>query len=147
MEIIIGTIIIAVFFGISLYFIIGYIQYIRKSKESEKWNCVKGKIIKSEIEPTIDGDVPSLRFNILYEYYVNNEKYTSDRLFYQPFDHNIDYTKKYTVGKIINVYYNPNNLLESVVEKGIKTGVHDILINGVILLIIVIVSLLIFFKL
>lgn len=99
----------------SVYFLVLFRVYLKKSKQLVHWPSVTGTVIKSLYESSLEVDTDY--FSIKYEYNVSNKKYLSDRLFFSKHYYEPrDYRKKYPVGSSVIVYYNPNKPKESVLD-------------------------------
>jgi hypothetical protein len=118
--------------GLSAFFmfkvLIMYFSFLAKGKRSKKWLKTNGIVIKSEIEIVMNGDVLDSNFSIIYEFYHNDMKYCCDKIFFKTFDDDYkNYKKKYPLNKIVNVYFNPENPTDAVLEPGIPQKVHLLL--------------------
>lgn len=97
----------------------------------------EGVVIESRIESIMNGDAVDYTYNVKYRYHIEGKEYLSDRLFFKTYDFSAErYDKKYPVDKKVIVYYNPNNKNESVLETGIKSGVHLFLLVAIIFLLV-----------
>ncbi len=117
------------FFGI--FFLIGFVlfyftySWITNGLESNNWQSVEGAIISSQfISGRTSENKPFYSAEILYEYYIDNVKYLSNSITSggQSSSNNPNYAqkivRKYSEGDKINVYYNPQNPEQSVLEPG-----------------------------
>lgn len=112
-----------------------------KSNETKKWHETTGVVLKSELEKTstaagYDGESQSFKAAIEYRYKVDNQEYTSKRVFYGdkiskplPFKSK-SLIKLYSKNSEVIVYYNPLKPEESVLQKGLKFIVIELLILG-----------------
>lgn len=112
-----------------------------KSHNTKKWHKTTGVILKSEIEKSstmagYDGESQSFKASIEYKYKVDNQEYTSKRVFYgdkisQPFPFKSkSLIKPYSKNAEVIVYYNPLKPKEAVLQKGIKSIVIELFIMG-----------------
>jgi len=117
------------------------IYLVVKSNDTKKWDETTGIILKSDLEKTstiagYDGESQSFKASIEYRYKVNNQEYTSNRVFYGdkiskplPFKSKT-LVKLYSKDIEVPVYYNPLKPKESVLQKGLKFIVIELLILG-----------------
>ena len=115
------------------------------SKQTEEWLCVEGKIDKSKMDVYYGYDANSYKTNVQYQYIVEEKKYVSKRIYYG------DYTlktfpcsvkkivNKYTKGKTVLVYYNPQHPNKSVLETGVHTVIYRGLVAGILVLLLSVV--------
>ena len=101
--------------------------YLFKSIASRKWVMTQGKILSSQV-------ISSRKFlkqpkylasfipKIVYEYFVGDRTYSSDRFSFSPsalfYKTVSNIVNKHPVGKIVNVYYNPKNPKDAVLVQG-----------------------------
>ena len=96
--------------------------------KSSEWPSVQGKVISSLLGKNISKyrrhprGAPEILF--YYEYEVNKNTYTGNRVMYGYINNFFTsdayrQSKIYTKGKVVNVYYNPTNYTQSVLETGI----------------------------
>lgn len=124
--------------GISLLILSIYYYY--KSRDSKKWSKTKGQISKTNLDKFPDSDSVSYRVEIEYSYNVANKVYNSKRKFYG--DHLLSSfywsTKKlvgkYRIGDTIDVYYNPQNPNDAVLEQGVHFSVIEFFIASLVCL-------------
>jgi len=139
------------FYYIALVFCIGFIVIIYglylliKSIDTNKWSETKGVILTSEVDKIstpagMDGSSLSYQALIEYTYQVENQEYNSKRIFYGsdigkplPFKSK-SLIKRYPQNSEVIVYYNPSVPKESVLQKGIKFIVFEILVLGCLFL-------------
>ncbi len=114
-----------------------YLYLYIKSKKSLDWHKVEGVILKSELEKFRmgAGEPVSYRARIEYSYTVAEKTYYSKRIFCGDFlRHNLPFSsekfiEKYKEGDVVNVFYNPHNLKEAVLQQGVHSNVVRILIT------------------
>jgi hypothetical protein len=89
---------------------------------SLSWSTVQGKVLYSSARRG-----PSSRTSLWYEYYVGKTRYVADQ--YRtggnatPFDDvAIAAARRYPVGRLVTVYYNPANPGEALLEPGVWYG-------------------------
>ena len=127
---------------VGLTMIYFFSKNIQESKESGTWPSIKGRITRSIIhsEEVSFGDRDDSTNNytpdidIEYEYEVNGESYTSQRIKIGGVSSSTQSTRikganisvsnvgglreKYPTGREVDVYYNPNNPKKAVLETG-----------------------------
>jgi len=126
-KIVIGVICILVGIGICFW---GY-NIIKNAKASLSWPTTEGKIIKSDVksEWITTGTGSSRRrqisyfADISYEYSVEGQKYISKKVSHGQYgssnsDRAQQIADRYPEGKIIQVYYNPDQPNKAVLEVG-----------------------------
>ncbi len=106
------------------------------------WPSVPGKIVTSQIDEMVvqnsDGTQSALILNAEYEYTVNGIPYINDKRTPGKIVKSIPLKKvqevedRYAVGKVVPVYYNPQNPQESYLEREAPLG-NLTLIVGIIL--------------
>ena len=123
-----------------IVFLLG-IYLIIKSNDTKKWHETTGVVLKSELEKTstvagYDGESQSFKAAIEYRYKVDNQEYTSKRVFYGdriskpiPFKSK-SLVRLYSKNSEVIVYFNPLKPKESVLQKGIKFIVIELFILG-----------------
>ncbi len=120
----------------------------QKKSESSNWLSTDGKIIKSEIKTSTvsrrSGGMTTQKNvyspEILYSYTINEKIYQSDKI---GIDVDLqselrteiekNYQQKYYPGRIVNVYYNPNDFSEAVLEVGDAGYVYSYYIIATVL--------------
>ena len=155
-----------IFFGVITLFmgIVTFVPWtlnLSKSMETKNWSTTGGVILTSEISSHQESErdsnghyrmVTYYSVNIVYQYIVNGFNYSCSRVSYSTFDSTSDHNEaqqlanKYSVGKNVTVYYNPNNPSEAVLETGSTNITYVFLILGVILTIAGIVFLYLAFR-
>jgi len=113
-------------------FWIGYGIFLwRKNKNADQWTSVPGVIAESSISDIGLNFARGLRFNLRYEYSVNNKTFTgtqltfSDSMNYPNNQKNRQTLEKliaeYPAGKTVQVYFDPNDPSKSFRTKGYGT--------------------------
>ena len=114
-----------------------YLYFYIKSKQSLQWYNVKGTVLKSELDESCmgSGEPVTYKAKIEYSYTVAEKTYYSERIFYGDFlRHNLPFrsgkfVEKYKEGDVVNVFYNPHNPKEAVLQQGVHSNVVRILIT------------------
>ena len=118
---------------IGLTLLILALRAIQKQKATSQWLTTEGEITKSGIakDMNLDRGYSLTNADIEYKYNLNGKEYTSNRIY---FGSAISMTGKEEKSKIlaskyplfgkVKVYYNPENLNESVLETGTKTELY-----------------------
>lgn len=105
-----GSIVLAVAF----YFLIICLQGLNQQYVEHGWQVTSGKILGPEIElrgkKNLDRAQEGYEQTINYEYTVNSVRYESNSVSPELFVNKDNFPE----GKIVNVYYNPNNVTETV---------------------------------
>jgi len=128
----------AKFFVGVIFCIVGFMFFhfvaadgMKNGKASLNWPYTQGQIVKSKVHSYIKSDSDGSRR--MYEpiiqtkYIINNEiKYTSKinvagRVSSSSSTGARNTVNKYTVGKIVNVYYNPEDITYAILETGVPT--------------------------
>jgi len=105
----------------------------RKGAETSKWPNTNGKIISAKVESEVipaadEGDKTIYTAEVVYEYTVNEKKYTCNRIGIENDSVAEATIKKYPKGKKVKVYYDPANPNEAVLETGVNWSSHIMLI-------------------
>jgi hypothetical protein len=105
--------------GVSTPFLIKSVRNLYLTNASKQWPKISGTIKEF---PSHTG-----RFSMLYEYTVNKNTYKSRKISYtnSRVPKNLrpsEFEKKYALHRIVDVFYNPNNPKQSVLEPGRKDG-------------------------
>jgi len=138
------AIFLTLFFGIFFAIGLGVLIFAYKSyslgKESLEWPSVEGDVVYSEIEKRTrtrskGGSSTTFSANIIYEYTVEGETYTGDKLRFLLWNssdrsESRSTVDKYPVGKVVPVYYKPDSPDTSVLEPGTATTFHLLLSFG-----------------
>ncbi len=121
--------------------IIGF-PNIKFSKESSHWPTTTGVVVLSEIKEYQSNRTDNFSGivygpHILYEYYLDDIKYLSDRYTFSPIRYgNPDNVKKivdlFNTGEKITVYYNPKNPKISVLKSGTNISSYIIIFFGLV---------------
>lgn len=124
-----------VFLGIG--FMPGSYENLKGSISSESWPKTNGLIKKSTRESRVvaTGLAIGLPYKvglIVYEYNVKRVKFISTRISYRGGNPTKETLDKYPEGLSVQVYYNPHNPKEAVLEPGLKSTAYFEL-GGVIL--------------
>lgn len=134
-----------IFFAIGCILILHFCLLFIKSIKTNYWKLVKGELLNIKMD-YIDNGInefdPLYKANIKYQYTINDNTYTSKRIFYGDFVRTGSslpakkIIKKYSVSDGVSVYYNPANPKESVLEKGVHGIIFIQLLIGVIFIIV-----------
>lgn len=130
-------------------FILSFFLY-KKSKNSTKWNNVKGIILQADLDELVmEADTPvTYKTSVEYSYIVDTKTYYSKRIFYGDFlrHSSLWNTKKlmgkYKKGNVVDVYYNPKNPNDTVLQRGIHIDVIIIFLTSLFLLLVGIILIL-----
>lgn len=145
---------IKIIFGICLLFIglvsaLGnnQIQRIKNAQASLSWPSTEGKIISSRVESKISTNSGKQRISttsyfadIMHEYTVRDKEYSSKIISFGNYNSSDrsraeEIVNRYPDGKKIQVFYNPSDPDNSVLEPGIPISIYVFIAIGVLLLI------------
>ncbi len=105
-----------------------YITNLINGIKSKKWPCADGIIIRSEIKDVLSVDTMIYKYFIEYEFYVNDEKFTGDKISFEPDGIKTkEFLKKYTTTTQVKVYYNPGNPKQAVLLPGLFRSLNILL--------------------
>jgi len=120
-----GIIFLAVLFAFFMFLLI---YGGKKATQSRQWQPIKGRIISSEISERRTESEQGSKFirsaKVVYQYSVNNKKYTSTRISFWKKTYAEISIKRYPAGKRVVVYYDPKNPKVSVLDKGLSIGFY-----------------------
>lgn len=109
-----------------------------KAKESPSWPTAEGVITSSELESWLDDEGDRLyRADISYEYWVGEIKLTGRNVKFGKVSTNRSsdaekILQKYPEGVPVNVYYNPDEYVDSVLEPGVHGSTWFMPIFGLV---------------
>lgn len=119
-----------IFVGLGVFITNNGFTELQRAKQSETWPSVSGVITKSELVVTKKKrtgkkrrrNKTSYKPKIEYSYQVENKQYSNNQLSFSGYRSDksgVEATVNfYPVTKVIDVFYNPTNPQESVLEKG-----------------------------
>lgn len=134
--------------GLGVFFIVFSLRSQKKAVESQSWPSTSGQVIKailrkSEGVEDEDGHTHPLYYPLVdYEYTVNGQVYTSNRLSFgsrKTFNRQnqaAEELDRYPIGKQVVVHYNPVQPAEAVLETKQVIGSQLSMILGVVCLLI-----------
>jgi hypothetical protein len=111
----------------SLYKIVG-------TPNTNEWRETRGVVIKSEVNKFFDS--PS-KPNVVYEYEVGGERFTSNEIAFLYIGGGgfADTTAaNYPLGKVVAVYYEPDNQARAILEPKLSVVVYYMLMAGILCL-------------
>ena len=114
---------------------------IRNASISAGWPAAQGEITSSYVSESTDEDGTTYSAEIEFKYVVNDRWLTADVVNFGEYgssnmSHAGDIVDKYPVGKVVNVYYNPDHAETAVLEPGVTWSSYFILLMGIVFLII-----------
>ena len=132
------------FYAMGIFWV-GYGVYLwRKNQNADHWTSVPGVISESFISDSAMKFTRGLRFNLRYDYSVDNKTYTGTQL---TFSDSMDYPKnnrsrqtleklvaEYPAGKTVEVYFNPDDPGKSFLTKGYGTVPYVCVFVGIIII-------------
>ena len=118
------------FFVIDIPLLFGLFLLIGRTKvrRANSWNVTLGEIVESQVTVTAKGGSPIYGPRIVYEYEVGGQVYRGSKLNFgfemiprtrQAME---AYIAPYPVGRRLEVYYNPDNPKQAVLEKTAPLG-------------------------
>ena len=119
-----------ILFLLAVAFFIGRpgFREVRLGWESKSWETTVGRVEKAEISSKEDADSEIIySFNLLFSYEVEGQPYQNTRvrpraIRKQNMHFMSDWLEKYPEGSEVEVFYNPENHAESMLEPGIVAG-------------------------
>jgi hypothetical protein len=141
------TIIVAVpFVLIALAFLFGAMRARRKANAAQSWNTVMGRILSADVEPrrshSEHGYTTSYYPVVMYEYQVNGQRFMGSRI---NFGAQVGYGSanwaqktimRYQTGGMVEVYYDPNDPTQSVLERSAGSGSRILVLVAVLIFVI-----------
>jgi hypothetical protein len=108
-------------FLVSTSFLIGLIRNVVLSNASKRWPKVSGTITE------ISDFGSNLKYRLQYSYSVNGNTYKNNRIIFSTSKTYIklrarEFENKYTQNQIVDVFYNPKNPKQAVLEPGRNDG-------------------------
>jgi hypothetical protein len=126
-------------------------------RDSATWKKTQGEVLSAQVQESTNTDTDgrtstTYRPFITYRYFVGDQEYLGDRLRFGGSIYTSDRSgaentvRQYTPGTVIDVYYDPDNPEDAVVERDLSSGLVAFLaVAGVFLLCAVIVFVLLVF--
>jgi len=120
-------------------FIVASIYNISFAMKSENWPTTEANILNVDIEKVSMKAGYQYEIKILYEYYIENKRYISNRYSFGESETSDKYKIEKLVNKLkgqknITVFYNPNDPNTSVIETGMQWRHWKILFFSVLFL-------------
>lgn len=125
---VIGSLVIGAIFGTVGFCLIWFWGWpvLQHAKASEQWSDTNGVVASSQViyDKDSDGDT-TYKPDILYNYQVNGKSYQQGNIRYDGSwassrsTYARDMVRKYPVGKQVDVYYDPDEVSEAVLEPGV----------------------------
>jgi len=105
------------------------VQEVFNGWKSAKWPTVEGKVTTSSVEAQASTDKRSLTYHakIVYDYAVDGKRFSGDRVAFGALgtddpSHAQAIVDRYSQGKSVSVFDNPDDQQESLLEPGLKAG-------------------------
>lgn len=141
MDIAIGVMVII---GGIICFLLGFACY-RHSLKSLDWPTTHGTVVSSKVVHEIVETDNRYIATVEYNYIVRNKEYTGDKIGVGPVGSlpwiEEEKIKPYPVGAKVQVYYNPLDHSEAILEPGVKSGTIWWLVVPIIIIILGIIQL------
>lgn len=115
------------------------VQQLSVAREMERWPTATGAIVSVAVQQAGDGEGTRLRPQIMYSYEVGGHSVTATRITagrgpsIKDEEQARDYVRKYLPQTPVRVYYNPEEITESVLELGTPRSAHLNLTLGIAL--------------
>lgn len=140
----IGILLELVFIGLGIMLIRKHTKSKQKAAECLNWPTASGRITRSVVERSESSDEDGTSYSytpkIEYVYNISGQDYTSKQVVFGGFSSTGSSKKpqlvvnKYPLNGSVNVYYNPANPHEAVLEQAIGSGAKGALIGGIVLI-------------
>jgi len=132
---------ILVFFAVGIGMTVWGGIVIRNASISEGWPSTQGEITSSYIRSSTDEDGTSYFADIEFKYVVNDRWLEGDMVNFGEYgtsdmSHAEGIVDRYPIGKMVTVYYNPEQPETAVLEPGLTWSSYFILFMGIIFLIV-----------
>lgn len=112
---------------------------------SYKWQAIEGKIIDSQLEVIEDKELEEKmhRFNVTYEYNIDNTTYQSNRLYFGDANYRggdgskgflANLSNQLRPNSTVTAYYNPSQPSSSVLYKGFQTDTKILIAASIAIL-------------
>lgn len=122
-----------------------FLKLIFKTLQSKKWINTKATIINSELklENYTNETDAGYRLKVLYEYTFKKTKYTGSEIDFGLIKHHIikENRTPFKKGEDIDIFVNPKNPYESVIDNSIQPSLFLLLLSGIISILIVLYNL------
>lgn len=111
-------------------------ERIREARQVEGWRMVSGVIESSDLLPVPGSQGSQWRPRVTYSYAVDGRMVVSTRLslgtarFDATRERAFAYLEPYPVGRIVTVYYNPDEITQSVLETATPASAYFNLLSG-----------------
>ena len=129
---------------IALLFIFWMLRNRRRAGQSGAWNRTTGRIVHSQVEARRSHDEHGYHTSyypiIIYEYAINGQRYQNDRLNFGP---EVGYGSptpsqnvvgRYHVGNVVDIYFDPANPAESVLERSAGSANNVLLVVAAVII-------------
>jgi hypothetical protein len=108
------------FFGVRSY---------QSAQESSGWPTSPGVVLSSSVDSHRSDDSTTYQAEVLYEYEVSGEKYSSNRIGYGDISTGSpapaqDLVNQYPSGESVTVYVDPEDPSQSVLQPGVRGGTY-----------------------
>lgn len=146
-----AVILLLVFFAVGAGLMVWGGIIVRNASESKGWPLAQGEIIASYVKTSDDQDGITYFADIEFQYVVNDRRLTADTVNFGEYgtsnrNHAADIVAKYPVGKVVNVYYNPEEPETAVLEPGVTWSSYVLLLMGLLFIILPVIILIAMFR-
>lgn len=110
---------------------------LKNASVSSDWPSTQGEIVSSYVREDSDEDGTTYHAEVSYAYVANDQRHTNNTVSFGQYgssnpDHAENIINRYTVGKIVTVYYDPASPETAVLEPGITWSSYLVLGLGII---------------
>jgi hypothetical protein len=131
-----------VFVAIGLFALVRGIVHYRTGKASAAWPSIEGQVAAATVEVSVSTDSDGMTSRqytpkVVYNYLIGGKQYSSDQVnigskWHYPTQARAEAKLNYQAGQRVNVYYNPENPLQAVLEPGSTRGAWGTLLIGIV---------------
>ena len=131
-----------VFAGIGLFALVRGIVHYRTGKASASWPSAEGQVVVAMVDMRVSTDsdgMTSRRYTprVVYNYTLNGQQFSSDQVHIGSKSNYASHARAasklaYQAGQQVNVFYNPENPSQAVLEPGSTRGAWGTLLIGIV---------------
>ncbi len=131
-----------VFAGIGVFALVRGVVHFRMGKASASWPYVEGQVIAATVDMSVSTDSDGMttrRYTprVVYSYTISGQQFSGDQInigstWHYPSQARAESKLAYQTGQRVNVYYNPENPSQTVLEPGSTRGAWGTLLIGIV---------------